>query len=1059
MLSQIVRRYWPYLRWANNSHIVVVGLVLFSSVGLALLPAVAQAQSTPAVLPPSFSVPRGFYAAPFQVTLSTATVGATIRYTTDGATPSSSVGTIYSGPIDITTTTPLRAIAYKDSARSAVVTHTYLFRTDIIRQNNTPPGYPAFFAPTPVDDPNGPYPADYEMDPEVVDNPAYSGLIDSALTAIPSLSIVTDIANLFDTTTGIYYNSLEKGSAWERPISIEWINGDGSTGFAENGGLRMHGQASRTPWRTPKRSMRIYFKAGYGTPKLDFPVFKEATAVQKFDRILLKGGSNRSWPYWEPAQRADADYVNDEFPRIAFREMGHLTPHGGTYVHLYLNGLYWGLYDITERIDEKYLVAYLGGAETNYDLIEPDEEAVPRYTPTPIVGTIDAWNQLLASVEITPVSASTYNQVLTQLDVVDLADYIILTHYVGNTDWPMHNWYTYRKRSGPDTRFRFIPWDNDTGLRSVVHNVTLADAAGSPAHLFLHLITNPDFKQLVSDRLTLHATGNGILTPVRCVNRYTALTDIIDYAIIGESARWGDYQRDVYPKFPPAELYTRNDFWLPLVKDKTDVYCRKRTETFVSQYLANGWYLPNPQPAVFSQNGGAIATGGSVTINNPASGGAGDIYYTTDGTDPRALGGEIAPGASAGGDSVGVTINGVTTVQARIKNGTDWSAPWVVTFYPPQDFSGLVINELHYHPLTAASVDGDLYEFIELYNGGATALRLDDLTFSRGITYKFPVGTTLAPGSYLVLASDYAQFQATYGVAPFAAYAGNLSNSGEAIELVDALGTVIDLVDYADLAPWPVAADGAGPSLELTSPTLDNSLAPNWKASTVNRGTPSAPNSVLAVPTPPAVAISSPANPAIFLLGSTLMIEATASDVDGNVTQVAFFINDVPVSSCIVTVVPYSCAYTLTAPGAYSLSAKATDNQGLVATAPAVNITVRDPSNQPPSVSIVNPANGAIVPSSPGVLITATASDSDDSISQVVFFVNGTPIENCVDTSAPYECTWLPTAPGHYSLTAQITDNRNAITLSSAVNVTVQEEVTGQDSVRMYLPLIIDNER
>jgi len=1038
---------------------MIVHLVLFSLLWLAFLPAVAQAQATPTVLPPTFSVARGFYAAPFQVTLSTASAGANIRYTTDGTTPSASVGTIYTGPIDITTTTPLRAIAYQESAKSAVVTHTYLFRAHIIRQNNTPAGYPTFFAPTPVDDPNGPYPADYEMDPEVVDNPAYSSLIDGALTTIPSLSIVTDIANLFDATTGIYYNSLEKGSDWERPISIEWINGDGSTGFAENGGLRMHGQASRTPWRTPKRSMRVYFKASYGTGKLDYPLFGTATAVQKFDRILLKGGSNRSWPYWEPTQRADADYVNDEFPRIAFREMGHLTPHGGAYVHLYLNGLYWGLYDITERIDEKYLVAYLGGAETNYDLIEPDEEAVPRYTPTPIVGTIDAWNQLLASVEVTPVSASTYNQVLTQLDVVDLADYIILTHYVGNTDWPIHNWYVYRKRSGPDTRFRMIPWDNDTGLRSIVHDMTLADAAGSPARLFLRLITNPDFKQLVSDRLTLHATGTGILTPARCVNRYTALTDSIDYAVIAESARWGDYQRDVYPKFPPAALYTRNDFWLPVVKDKTDVYCRKRTDIFISQYLAHGWYLPNPQPAIFSQNGGTIAPGSLLTINNPNAGGTGDIYYTIDGTDPRALGGEVAASAQAGGDRIDVTINGVTTVQARIKNGVDWSAPWVATFYPPQDFSGLVINELHYHPLVSVGVNGDLYEFIELYNSGATALRLDDLTFSRGITYKFPMETTLAAGGYLVLASDYAQFQATYGVAPFAAYAGNLSNSGEAIELIDTLGRVVDFVDYTDLAPWPVAADGGGPSLELVNPTLDNSRATSWKASSTNKGTPSAANSVLAIPNPPTVAISNPATATSFPIGQPVAVEATAGDVDGNIDQVTFFANGTQLPNCVVTTAPYICAYTPAGPGAYTLTAQATDNQGLVATASAVDIVIIDPNNPPPTVSIISPANGATVASDPAVMIVATAGDTDGTVAQVAFFANGTPISSCVDTTAPYECAWSPHAPGNYSLTAQATDNRNAITRSVAVNVNVPEEVIGQDTVRMYLPVIIHTRR
>jgi len=110
-------------------------------------------------------------------------------------------------------------------------------------------------------------------------------------------------------------------------------------------------------------------------------------------------------------------------------------------------------------------------------------------------------------------------------------------------------------------------------------------------------------------------------------------------------------------------------------------------------------------------------------------------------------------------------------------------------------------------------------------------------------------------------------------------------------------------------------------------------------------------------------------------------------------------------------------------------------------------------------VSISHPTNGATVARSPGVLIAATASDTDDSINQVVFFMHGAPIDNCVDTTAPYECAWAPNAPGNYTLTAQATDSRSASTLSAGVSVIVQEEVTGQDPLRMYLPLIIDDKR
>src|SRR4051794_11140306 len=100
-------------------------LLILTVLSIGSMPRVAHAQAVPAVLPPTFSVQRGFYTNPFPVTLSTATAGATIRYTTDGTTPSQTVGTVYSGPLNIAATIPLRAIAYTGSATSIVVTHTY----------------------------------------------------------------------------------------------------------------------------------------------------------------------------------------------------------------------------------------------------------------------------------------------------------------------------------------------------------------------------------------------------------------------------------------------------------------------------------------------------------------------------------------------------------------------------------------------------------------------------------------------------------------------------------------------------------------------------------------------------------------------------------------------------------------------------------------------------------------------------------------------------------------------------------------------------------------------
>jgi CotH kinase protein/Lamin Tail Domain/Fibronectin type III domain len=152
----------------------------------------------------------------------------------------------------------------------------------------------------------------------------------------------------------------------------------------------------------------------------------------------------------------------------------------------------------------------------------------------------------------------------------------------------------------------------------------------------------------------------------------------------------------------------------------------------------------------------------------------------------------------------------------------------------------VVINELMYHAVS--DLDGD--DFLELHNRGTTPVDLSGWTFS-GITLTLPAGTTIPSGGHLVVAKDAAQFQATYGFAPAAVYGGNLANSGETVALRDAGGATIDSVSFLDVDPWPIRADGTGPSLELIDASQDNNDFVAWAAATNAAGhTAGAPNSV-----------------------------------------------------------------------------------------------------------------------------------------------------------------------------------------------------------------------
>ena len=213
-------------------------------------------------------------------------------------------GNIYSGPIAIQGTTVIRAAAFKDGfLPSNVDTETYIFANDVIHQSpngQTPPGWPASWGANVA--------PDYGMDPDVVNDPAYSGELVSDLKSIPSFSIVTDSSNLFDPVTGIYANPSGDGMDWERPASIELIYPDGTKGFHINAGIRIRGGYSRST-NNPKHAFRFFFRQQYGASKLNYPMFARQGGASTFDGFDLRTFENYSWsfdPSGSPLRRTNS---------------------------------------------------------------------------------------------------------------------------------------------------------------------------------------------------------------------------------------------------------------------------------------------------------------------------------------------------------------------------------------------------------------------------------------------------------------------------------------------------------------------------------------------------------------------------------------------------------------------------------------------------------------------------------------------------------------------------------------------------------------------------------
>lgn len=148
----------------------------------------------------------------------------------------------------------------------------------------------------------------------------------------------------------------------------------------------------------------------------------------------------------------------------------------------------------------------------------------------------------------------------------------------------------------------------------------------------------------------------------------------------------------------------------------------------------------------------------------------------------------------------------------------------------------IVITEIQYNPC-GVSADDYVYEFVEIYNNGATDADLSGYTFAQGFVFTFPAGSILPAGAYGIVTVDATTYTGDC-TNLWEVEWGNLSNSGATIEITDAFGNQVDIVAYDDAAPWPVEADGDCPTLELNDPNLDNNDGNNWHASTVDYGTP-----------------------------------------------------------------------------------------------------------------------------------------------------------------------------------------------------------------------------
>ena len=425
----------------------------------------ASSVTAPDLQEPVLSNPTGFYDQGFSLSVTTPE-GLTVRYTTDGSDPTSD-SPIYSGPLQIS---DISGQANVLSARTDIAPSTW---------NST------VKAPySPVDKAMIVKAAAFDAEgnrSDVVTGAYFIGYggKDAYYKNLKIVSLTTDSANLFDHDKGIYVlgktyedwrnssdyspaareweipgNYTESGSAWERPANMQIIE-NGSAAVDVNVGLRIHGGATRS---MTQKSFNIYLRSDYGTTQLEYDLFSgdvknryDGDTVTDFDSFMIRNGGNDGW----------YTRFRDKLNQALVEDRSFLT-QGMEPCIVFINGEFWGHYEITEKLSEDMIKSHYDVAKKdvciikNESLDEGDEAGYEDFK------ALDTWLE-----ETDFSNDANYTALCDRVDMQSFLDYISADIYYNNTDWGGNNMALWRAMktdtSNPyaDGKWRFILFDTE----------------------------------------------------------------------------------------------------------------------------------------------------------------------------------------------------------------------------------------------------------------------------------------------------------------------------------------------------------------------------------------------------------------------------------------------------------------------------------------------------------------------------------------------------------------------------------------------------------------------
>ncbi len=357
-----------------------------------ITPSTLNWEKAPAV---AFSQAGGMYDATQTLHLTSPSPTAKIRYTTDGSRPTYR-SPVYTTGIAIHQTTVIRARTYEDDKLPGpLATQSYLINED----------------PT-----------------------------------LPAISIAAFPETLWDADKGIYWNLLKSR---EIPVSLEFFELDGTSGFNLDAGLRLSGQGS---FKYPQKSVTISASDKFGAEEINYQIFPNRNIHQFKDIYLRNSGcaDNRHTMFRDALQHSLV--INQmDIDCQAYRP-----------AMTFINGDYWGIYNVREKVNADYLAAHHNIDPHNLDYLEYDFLA-PNVLVT-LEGDPNNYNAMLDFVRNHDMSLKeNYAHIASQIDMTEMLNYLITEIYCDNINWPYTNvrWWRERKEG---SKWRWVMLDMDWGF-------------------------------------------------------------------------------------------------------------------------------------------------------------------------------------------------------------------------------------------------------------------------------------------------------------------------------------------------------------------------------------------------------------------------------------------------------------------------------------------------------------------------------------------------------------------------------------------------------------------